>query len=91
MWVIWRWQALSDLRALHEYIARNNPPAAARIAERIRQAATQLATFPHRGRPGRTLNTRELIVIGTPYLVIYQTCRDTIHVLRILHGRQRWP
>ncbi len=72
---------------MRDYIARDNPP----TAERIRRAVTRLATFPQQGRPGRDPATRELIVTGTPYLVIYHLHQGTVQVLRVLHGRQRWP
>ncbi len=91
MRVVWRRQALADLRALREFIARNNPPAAARTAARVRQVVAQLATLPYQGRAGRDPSTRELIVTGTPYLVIYHVHQGTVEVLRVLHGRQQWP
>ncbi len=91
MRVVWRRRALADLRALREFIARNNPSAAARTAARVHQAVARLAAFPHQGRAGRDPSTRELIVTGTPYLVIYHVHQGTVEVLRVLHGRQQWP
>jgi plasmid stabilization system protein ParE len=35
--------------------------------------------------------TRELVVIGTPYIVIYRIEATAIVVLRVLHAAQRWP
>ena len=91
MRIIWRTRALADLRALRDYIAHDNPSAADRTAQHIRQAVMQLATFPHQGRPGRRPGTRELVVTGTPYFVVYRVHEDTVRILRVLHGRQRWP
>ncbi|WP_296900229.1 type II toxin-antitoxin system RelE/ParE family toxin [Thiohalocapsa sp.] len=43
------------------------------------------------GRPGRVLDTRELMVTGTPYLVPYTVSDNEIVILRVLHGAQQWP
>jgi plasmid stabilization system protein ParE len=60
-------------------------------AERILAAAARLAEFPETGRPGRRAGTRELVVSRTPYLVPYRVRGEFVEVLRVLHGRQRWP
>jgi len=57
----------------------------------IREAVERLADFPHRGRPGRLEGTRELVVAGTPYLVVYRTKGTSLRILRLLHGAQDWP
>ena len=43
------------------------------------------------GRPGRVPKTRELVVSGTPYLVIYRVKNDRLEVLRVFHGARQWP
>ena len=48
------------------------------------------ATFQS-GRPGRVAGTRELVVTGTPYVAAYQVTRETVRILRVLHGAQQWP
>jgi plasmid stabilization system protein ParE len=35
--------------------------------------------------------TRELIVVGTPYILVYRVSQATIEIVRILRGRQDWP
>jgi toxin ParE1/3/4 len=57
----------------------------------VLRAIARLEEFPRLGREGRIPGTRELIVSRTPYLVAYRIIGDAIHVLRVLHGRQRWP
>ena len=59
--------------------------------ERILAATVRLAQFPESGRPGRRAETRELVVSQTPYLVPYRVRGELVEVLRVLHGRQRWP
>ncbi len=40
---------------------------------------------------GRVDHTRELIIAGLPWLVVYSVEEKRILVLSILHGAQRWP
>jgi plasmid stabilization system protein ParE len=35
--------------------------------------------------------TRELVVTATGHIVVYALRRDEVAVLRIRHGKQRWP
>ena len=91
MQVVWTGRALRDLAVLRSYISQDKPPAAERQVGLILAAVTGLARFPHSGRPGRRAGTRELVVGQTPYLVPYRVRGDLVEVLRVLHGRQRWP
>ena len=50
-----------------------------------------LAEHPGIGRPGRLEDTRELAVTGLPSVVPYIDERDTVTVLRVLHGAMKWP
>jgi len=91
MQVVWTARALRDLGSLRAHIARDRPEAAERQVERILAAAARLAQFPDIGRPGRRAGTRELVVSQTPYLMPYRVRGERVEVLRVLHGRQRWP
>ena len=91
MQVVWTAKALRALAVLRSYISQDKPPAAERQVELILAAVTGLARFPHSGRPGRRAGTREFVVGQTPYLVPYRVRGDLVEVLRVLHGRQRWP
>ncbi|HUI35141.1 MAG TPA: type II toxin-antitoxin system RelE/ParE family toxin [Stellaceae bacterium] len=79
---------LEDIR---EYIAGDNPEAAARLVLRIRSMVEQLSAMPAIGRPGRVPGTRELVVTGTPYIVPYRVIGDAVQIITILHSAQRWP
>ena len=91
MRIVWRRLALDDLAALQAYIAKDDPRAARRVAQRIRTAVEQLATLAQIGRPGRAAGTRELIVTGTPYVVPYRLKADEVEILRVYHAARRWP
>ena len=91
MIVKWHRQARQDLRQVRASIAKENPKAAARSAGRILQAVGRLSENPWIGRPGRVIDTRELAVSGTPYLIPYTVADDAVVILRVLHEAQQWP
>jgi toxin ParE1/3/4 len=87
----WTLKALGDLRDAGEFIAADNFRAAKKMAERVQEAVEYLIEHPNLGRPGRLHNTRELVVSGTPFIVIYWVRGDAVQVLRILHHSRKWP
>ena len=87
----WLPAALANLDHVAAHVGKENPAAAARIILKIRDAADGLRTWPRRGRPGRVIGTRELVIANTPYFVVYRVRRGRIEVIRVLHGRQKWP
>ena len=86
----WLRTALRNLDDHANYIAENNPNAGQRAVERVRAAVNQLAEYPNMGRIGRVPQTRELVVAGTPWVVVYRI-GDSIEIIRVLHGSQAWP
>ena len=62
---------------------------ARRAALTIYQSVGSLAQFPHRGRPGRKVNTRALVFPGLPFLAVYRMREGVIEINRILHGARR--
>jgi toxin ParE1/3/4 len=42
------------------------------------------------GRTGRVPLTRELIVGGTPWIIVYRVRADVVEIIRV-HGAQSWP
>jgi toxin ParE1/3/4 len=89
--VRWLDQAVEDLKAVRSYIARDNPSAAADVAQRIHDAIKILGDYPAAGRAGRVPNTRELVVAGTPYILPYRVRAESVEILRVLPGAQQWP
>ncbi|HWB10519.1 MAG TPA: type II toxin-antitoxin system RelE/ParE family toxin [Pirellulales bacterium] len=90
MKVRWLTGATRSLRAAHRYIASENPRAAAKMAERLEVAVARLATHPELGRPGRRPGTRELVVPGVPYIVIYRVVEPEVQILRVYHTSRNW-
>ena len=84
MKIKWHRKARQDLREVRAYIAGDNPQAAAKVAACILQAVERLPASPGIGRPGRVMDTREMVIAGTPYLVPYRVMGDVIVILRVL-------
>jgi addiction module RelE/StbE family toxin len=84
-------QALIDLDEIDEYIAAQNPIAASRQIATLLAAAAHLPEAPRQGRVGQVAGTRELVVTGTNYVLIYQVAASAIDILRVWHGRRAWP
>ena len=81
-------RARAHLLAIYEHIRERNPTAASRVGARIREAAEVLRSFPYAGRPGRSANTREWVVQGLPYIIVYQVDSDEpvqVTILGIFH------
>ena len=89
--VRWTSSALADLDEAHSYVQQDDELAADSTAERLIEAVEYLAVHPNLGRIGRVRTTRELVVSGTPFIVMYRVQVDEIHVLRVLHHARRWP
>lgn len=79
-----------DLNKIVDHIALDNPSAALGMWDDIERQVERLRDFPLSGRTGRISQTRELVVAGTPYIVVYLVAID-VELIRVLHGAQQWP
>ncbi len=68
----WAHPALTDLIEAQYYIAQQNLSAAQAVAQRVWEASKTLTDNPHVGRVGHVRGTREWVVTGTPYLIVYR-------------------
>lgn len=89
--IVWLSLAVQDVLKIRTYIAERDPQSAGNVGSRIDKAVGNLAQMPNMGRPGRIFGTRELVVRGTPYLVVYRLQNARVEILRVLHGRQSFP
>ena len=68
MRIRWTEPAASDLTRICDYIRDHDAPGAARrVALTIYEGVKSLARFPHRARPGRRQDTRELVLPPSPF------------------------
>jgi toxin ParE1/3/4 len=91
MAVRWLKKALRNLEQVHQYIAVDDPEAAIQAVLRIQSAVQQLELFPMMGKVGRVEGTRELVIPGTSFIVIYRVQGKGVQILRILHGSKKYP
>ena len=87
----WTVEAAADLEHITDYLFQNAPERAAELVRGIYNAPAALLAFPYRGRAGKKEGTRELVHSSLPYIVVYQITGEVIHIVRILHGAQKWP
>lgn len=87
----WSEEAARDLERIADYLFEHAPERAADLIRQIYNSPSALLSFPHRGRPGRKTGTRDLVLSPLPYIVVYRISDNVIHIVRILHGAQKWP
>jgi len=87
----WSPAARSDLLQILRHIAQDDPGTAYRILDAIEERTALLSDNPALGRAGRVSDTQELVIAGTPYIVAYRCRGETVQLLRVLRGAQRWP
>lgn len=83
--------AARDLESIVDYIALDNPNAAEGVYRGIVAAAQSLTEFPALGRPGRHPDTRELLVSGMPYLIVYEVGPDAVIIVAVFHTSRHLP
>jgi toxin ParE1/3/4 len=92
MLVRWTKPAVDDLWHVSGYTEeRFAANQARRVALAIYECADSLKEMPYRGRKGRKPNTREMMISGLPFLIIYRVGKEAAEIVRILHGAQQWP
>lgn len=88
MRIDWSQRSISDLSALHGYIAQDSQLYAERFITRLVRATEPLADFPELGRrvpeePDQA-NVRELLI--QTYRIIYRIEPERILIATVLHG-----
>jgi plasmid stabilization system protein ParE len=80
-------EAYNDLEAIREYIAEDNPTAAAHVIVDIFDAIRDLVPFPRKGHPRIDLTSRPLRFWRTrDYLIAYAYQARPLWVVAVLHG-----
>lgn len=86
--VRWTHEAVSWLREIHSYIARDNPFAAQRTVRGIYERAESLARFPERGFRFSDQNEHQIrILLYGHYRIAYLVKQDgAVDILGVFHG-----
>ena len=84
----WRDAAVNDLTRIRDYIREFDPNAAQAVVERVLRSVERLDIFPESGRAGGTPTTREVVVPGLPYIVVYLVAEDDVEIIAVFHAAQ---
>ncbi len=87
--IVWSPLARARLREIRAYVALDKPEAAERLTARIVAVVEALRNHPHMGRAGAEPGLRELVIGGTPYVVLYRVRGNRVMISTIWHGAQR--
>lgn len=77
------------LRFFDDYYSINLNYSSVNAVLKIIKAVELLIEHPAMGRVGKIVDTRELIVSGTPKIVPYRVKKEKIQILQVLHGAMR--
>jgi len=86
--IIWSPLALARLQETRAYVAQDKPDAAARLATRIVAVVEALRNHPRLGRAGTEPGVRELVIGGTPYVILYRVRGKRVIISTVWHGAQ---
>ena len=90
MKVIWTLEAEQDRIDIWDYIAADNPQAAARLDQLFSDAVSHLSEYPLMGKQGKIPETRELIPHEN-YRLVYQINNESVWILALVHAARHWP
>jgi toxin ParE1/3/4 len=84
--VRWTDRALRDLAAVFDYVAEDNEGAAARLADRLLEAASRLGDMPLLGRPAE--GGRRVLVVDR-FLLFYRVAQGEARIVSVIHASRR--
>ncbi len=81
--------AAQDITEIWQFIAEENPAAAARFRGEILEAIRKLVTFPHQGHTRSDLTSQPLrFHTIRDYLIAYAPDEKPLVVIAVIHGRR---
>jgi addiction module RelE/StbE family toxin len=87
--VIWTEPALSDLEAIADYIALDNPAAAMALVQRVIAHIEQLADHPLSGsKLSEFKGWRYRQIVEPPCRAIYRHEKGRVHILHVVRGER---
>jgi len=60
------------------------------VVARIRYAADRLGLMPYIGHVGRARETYEWVIVGLPYIIVYEIdqAMEEVAIIAVFHGAQ---
>ena len=88
--IVWTDPALSDLEAIADYIALDNPAAAQKLVRRVFEHVDQLEAFPDSGsKPLELKGWAYRQIVEPPCRVFYRHERHVVFILHVIRSEQR--
>ncbi len=89
MKVVWTAKALDDLAEIGDFVASDNPDAAARLVDRLLRRVELLARFPRAGRVVHEFEDGAIReVIDPPYRIVYRVRARSVRILTVFEGHR---
>ena len=89
--IVWEKDSLDDREVIFEFLYEFNPLAAEKTDTIIEAKVENLIQQPLRGAEREGIPGRLLIIPEVSMIVSYFVREDVIHVLRVLHQKQKFP
>lgn len=88
----WTEQAVVDLEAIRDYVARDSAKYATLLVERLVASLDRVALFPEIGRTVPEYQRPDIreLVLGS-YRVVYRLRSGQVEVLTVFHGARLFP
>ena len=87
--VLWTERAISTLELELDYYGQINPKLAEELSQIIKNNVESISAMPSIGRPGKKLNTRELILAKYPYIMAYRVRNEVLEIISIIHQQRK--
>jgi toxin ParE1/3/4 len=87
----WTPRAVADLEEISDYLAAASPQAWEHLLQRVERLTETILDFPLMGKAGLVPGTREFVLSGTPYILVFQLKDDSVVIVSVRDGRMRLP
>ena len=89
MEIVWLPRALENLKEIKEYIDKDSPQSAKKVAEKIIRTVSILRDQPNIGKASLINGFRELQVSNLPFVIPYKVVDNKVIIVRVFHLKQK--
>lgn len=90
MRVTWSLRAQDDFNIIYRQALEDDARYALNLVSALEKAMARLSEFQQIGTPVGSADHRKWRLGRTPFLMIYRTSQQGLHILRVHHERQDW-
>jgi addiction module RelE/StbE family toxin len=86
--VLWDEKAVSELKAIYDFIYADSPSAAVKVIDELFRTARELKIMPRKFQIyefADEVKGEYRSVVKWRYRIIYEVLKDTVHIVRIIH------